>query len=343
MKTREFLRHVLGFLLFLTFITASFTSGYFIVRLFHFLSSDYLRYMVATIISILILGILGFIIHFFTKDKQRRLYFEIIDALRKIAKGDFNVYLDIRTNGRNEFIELIDHFNHMARELKQMEEMRQEFISNVSHEIQSPLTSITGFAKALQNNELPMEERNHYLSIIETESKRLSKLSDNLLKLTSLESEHHPFERKSYRLDQQIRRIILACEPNWIEKEIEMDVSLEKVVIMADEDLMSQVWINLIHNSIKFTPSKGRISVQLKESNDQAIIKISDTGMGISNKDLVHIFERFYKADQARQRSKGGSGLGLSIVKKVIEMHDGGIIVESAEGEGTTFTVSLPI
>ncbi|EKN71281.1 integral membrane sensor signal transduction histidine kinase [Neobacillus bataviensis LMG 21833] len=231
----------------------------------------------------------------------------------------------------------------MAKQLKEMEAMRQEFISNVSHEIQSPLTSIGGFAKALQYDELTNEERSHYLSIIETETYRLSKLSDNLLKLTSLESEHHPFERKSYRLDQQIRNIILASEPNWMEKELEIDVSLEKVQILADEDLMSQVWINLIHNSIKFTPSFGKIRIHLKNIDGKAIIKISDTGIGISKKDQVHIFERFFKADKARERSRGGSGLGLSIVKKITEMHNGTILVESEIEKGTTFTIVIQI
>jgi signal transduction histidine kinase len=297
--------------------------------------------MTATVISILIMGIVGYLWSFKVRSWHKNFYLEVINALKRIANGDFNVYLDYKTNQRNEFTPLIGHINHMAKQLKQMEEMRQEFISNVSHEIQSPLTSIMGFARALQYNQLTQEERNHYLSIIETESRRLSKLSDNLLKLTSLESENHPFERKSYRLDQQIRTIILACEPHWMEKEMDMDVSLEKVTIVADEDLMSQVWTNLIHNSIKFTPRLGRIHIHLHQADDKAIIKISDTGIGISKKDQVHVFERFYKADKARERSKGGSGLGLSIVKKIIEMHEGTVIVESEEGKETIFTISI--
>ncbi|MDF1998864.1 histidine kinase dimerization/phospho-acceptor domain-containing protein [Peribacillus frigoritolerans] len=151
--------------------------------------------------------------------KQVNIYLEIIDALRRIANGDYNVQLDFNMDKRNEITDIFNHFNHMAKQLKQMEEMRQGFISNVSHEIQSPLTSIVGFAQALQINKLTIEERNHYLHIIETESRRLSKLKDNLLKLTSLESEHHPFERTDFRLDQQIRTINLACKPKWLEPE----------------------------------------------------------------------------------------------------------------------------
>lgn len=327
-------------------ITVSFSGAYFIksslYQKLHLHLSHYIQYLGTTILGFIIFVGIGYSFAKVIRSKQRNLFKEIIDALRKIAKGDFNIQLETLKR-EDPFTTLIDHINHMAKQLKEMEAMRQEFISNVSHEIQSPLTSIGGFAKALQYDELTNEERSYYLSIIETETYRLSKLSDNLLKLTSLESEHHPFERKSYRLDQQIRNIILACEPNWMEKELEIDVSLEKVQILADEDLMSQVWINLIYNSIKFTPNSGKIRIHLKNIEGKAIIKISDTGIGISKKDQVHIFERFFKADKARERSRGGSGLGLSIVKKIIEMHNGTILVESEIEKGTTFTIVIQI
>ncbi|MGF6952658.1 two-component system phosphate regulon sensor histidine kinase PhoR [Neobacillus sp. B4I6] len=345
MKIKRFFQHVFGVVFFFVFVSFGFSAGYFIVsgtyQLFDFHTSDYLRHMASVITGLLTMSLVGFLISLFTRSRRRNLFHEVLDALSRISKGDFNVYLDLKAGKRNQFTSLIDHINHMAKQLKQLEEMRQEFISNVSHEIQSPLTSIMGFARALQYGQLSIDERSHYLSIIETESKRLSKLSDNLLKLTSLESKHHPFERHSYRLDQQLRTIILACEPHWIEKELELDVSLEKVIIIADEDLMSQVWTNLIHNSIKFTEKRGSIRVHLQQVDDKTIVKISDTGIGITKKDQIHIFERFYKADKARDRSKGGSGLGLSIVKKIIEMHEGTICVDSEEGKGTTFTITL--
>ncbi|MFE4898170.1 sensor histidine kinase [Peribacillus butanolivorans] len=128
-----------------------------------------------------------------------------------------------------------------------------------------------------------------------------------------------------------------------MQKELVIDVSLEKISVFIDEDLMSQVWTNLIHNSIKFTHYHGTITIRLQQIDDQAVIKISDTGIGISEKDQFHIFERFYKADQARERSKSGSGLGLSIVKKIIDMHEGSISVKGELGKGTTFTILVPI
>jgi signal transduction histidine kinase len=343
MRGNRFFKQMLGMLFFVTFISISFSAGYYIIELLPLRLTNYVRYLATIVTSIAIMILIGHLIHAIHHNKRVNIYLEIIDALRKIANGDYNVQLDFNMDKRNEMTDIINHFNHMAKQLKQMEEMRQEFISNVSHEIQSPLTSIVGFAQALQFNKLTIEERNHYLHIIETESRRLSKLSDNLLKLTSLESEHHPFERTDFRLDQQIRTLILACEPAWLEKELELDIALEKIPIVADQDLMSQVWTNLIHNSIKFTRHRGKITIRLQQIDGQASITISDNGIGISETDQFHIFERFYKADLARERSKSGSGLGLSIVKRIIDMHEGTISVKSELEKGTTFTILLPI
>lgn len=304
--------------------------------------NDYIRQLINLLLGFLILSSISFTVSMFKRPKHLAVFQSILDAMRRIAKGDFNVNLDVHPGPKNEIAVLVDSINHMAVELNHMERMRQEFISNVSHEIQSPLTSIRGFAKVLQNERLSSEDRLHYLDIIETESRRLSKLSENLLKLTSLESEHHPFEPKRYRLDKQLRNIVLACEPQWVEKAIEIEISLGEVNIVADEDLMSQVWLNLINNSIKFSPQGGTIGIQMQIYGSEAVIRISDTGTGIAEADLPHIFERFYKADKARNRSGGGSGLGVAIVKKIIDMHKGSINVQSTLGEGAKFMVSLP-
>jgi two-component system phosphate regulon sensor histidine kinase PhoR len=274
---------------------------------------------------------------------QMNWFLNMISAMKQLSKGDFNVTLEINPRYLGQIAPLVSSFNEMASELNHMEQMRQEFISNVSHEIQSPLTSITGFARALKSEDLLPETRNHYLDIIETESKRLSRMSDNLLKLTSLESKHHPFERKTYRLDRQLRHIILSCEPLWQEKNIEMDVELPEQIITADEDLLSQVWVNLLHNSIKFTSDGGTISIRLAKTDNRLRVEIADNGTGISEEAIPHLFERFYKEDKARDRSGSGSGLGLSIVKKIIDIHEGEVFAESHSGNGAKFTVALPI
>lgn len=267
----------------------------------------------------------------------------IIVALERIAKGDFQVRVDTPPFGSNTLVSgLANSVNQVAIELSQMEHLRQEFISDVSHEIQSPLTSIRGFAQALRDDHLSASERHHYLEIIETESTRLSRLTDNMLKLASLESEHMRIESKPYRLDKQIRTVLLACEPQWAGKSIEMDVALDELVVCADEDVLSQVWINLLNNSIKFTPEGGKISVEAHQQGSHVECTITDTGIGIPTEAQTHIFDRFYKADKSRERSCEGSGLGLAIVKKIVELHHGAIGVASQPGAGATFVVSLP-
>jgi two-component system, OmpR family, phosphate regulon sensor histidine kinase PhoR len=272
---------------------------------------------------------------------ERNVFNPIVEALEKIAKGDFSVRLDSANPDNQMMGVLANSVNKMALELEQMETLRQEFISNVSHEIQSPLTSIGGFAQALQNDQLGVEERHHYLAIIETESRRVSRITEDLLRLAALESEHAKFEPKPYRLDKQVRSLILACEPQWVEKGLEFNAALDEVEITADEDLLSQVWTNLIHNSIKFTPQGGKVWVDLRREGDAVEFKIRDSGIGIAAEDRARIFERFYKADRSRTRSNGGSGLGLAIAKKIVELHGGEIGVESDPGTGTTFSVKL--
>ncbi|VBB07131.1 Hypothetical protein LUCI_2375 [Lucifera butyrica] len=295
-----------------------------------------------------LLGLLGAILFFSLFQMKHMAQIKqalaaITAALEKISRGDFTTHLHLGFRVSEEVEALINNINKMALELNQMEKMRQEFISNVSHEIQSPLTSIRGFAQALHNDQLSSGDRLRFISIIETESIRLSQLSDSMLKLASLEAENSKITPVAYRLDKQIKNIILACEPQWTQKKIEMEGFLDQLEITADESLMSQVWINLIHNSIKFTPESGSIRVELHRQGENAVCRVSDTGIGMTEEDRLHIFERFYKADKARNRSQQGNGLGLSIVKKIIDMHQGNIHVESIVGAGTTFTVILPL
>lgn len=283
---------------------------------------------------------------FFKNGRKKQIEFlqSITDAMQQIARGNFNVNLrnfPDHENAHHPFGKIVDNINYMAKELGEMEQMRQEFVSNVSHEIQSPLTSISGFARALRNDTLDHDARLHYLSIIETESQRLSKISDNLLKLTYLESSQPPFELETYRLDKQLQQIVLSSEPQWMEKKIEMDFSLRETMITADKELLDQVWLNLLSNAIKFTPDGGTISLQICRINGKLTVKLSDSGIGIAEENRLHLFERFYKVDKARSRNKSGSGLGLSIVKKIIDMHHGTIRVKSKQHEGTTFIITF--
>jgi signal transduction histidine kinase len=270
-----------------------------------------------------------------------KLIKDTIEALERIARGDFSVFIRVEKN--NPFSGIAESVNKMARELGTMENLRQNFISNVSHEIQSPLTSIRGFAALLKNEELTAELKAHYIDVIETEAKRLSTLSDNLMRLSMLESNAQPLTFTFFSLDKQLKNAVLMLEPQWMAKNLEVSLSLEKIACSGDEGLLSQVWVNLLHNAIKFTPDAGRISVELAYEEGGIVCRISDTGAGISEEDRMHIFERFFKADKARDRALGGSGLGLSLVKKIVELHGGTVAAQSDPGKGSTFIVTLPL
>lgn len=343
------------FSLILIFITTllGLTSGYYIcIFIFGQLESipSYLIFIVQSLASAVIYFLVwkvNFYLHWKFANKHKRFdlsHFPIlsgaIEAMNTIASGDFNVL--VKTNKLDPFNEVADNVNRMAKELGSLEKLRQDFISDVSHEIQSPLTSISGFATLLKKGNLSENQISHYASIIETESKRLSKLSENLLRLSNLESEDNNLNLKKYKMNKQIESILLMLEPQWSAKNITLDVSLDETIICADEDLLSQVFINLLNNSIKFTPESGNIGVNLSSNENEIECKISDTGIGISPEDQPRIFERFYKADKSRDRSLGGNGLGLSIVKKIIDLHGGKISLTSDIGKGTEFTVWLP-
>lgn len=313
----------------------------------NFQPNDFLRQLINSAFGFILFACTMFVVSriFNPQRKQMDFFKSLNQALFQMAKGDFNISVTLPSEHDsapgNPFGELAQTIHHVAGELNEMEKMRQEFVSNVSHEIQSPLTSIRGFARALQSEGMSSENRVRYLRIIEAESKRLSRLSDNLLKLTSLESEHHPFERKSYRLDYQLRKTVLSFEPQWKEKSLTMEVSLDPIVIQADQALLDQVWQNLLGNAVKFTPNGGEIEVRLFQTCEEIVVSIADNGGGITEEAQSRLFERFYKADASRTRTNEGNGLGMSIAKKSIDMHGGKIEVESCVDRGSTFTVTL--
>ncbi|UKS28505.1 HAMP domain-containing histidine kinase [Paenibacillus sp. HWE-109] len=296
-----------------------------------------IRLLITILLLVLVIGSLCILIaaRFLVKPLQA-----LTKATKRLAKGDFDVELKMKR--KDELGILAQSFNETARELKQLEMMRQDFVSNVSHEIQSPLTSISGFAKALKLDHLvTAKNRERYLDIILRESDRLSRLSDNLLKLSSLESKHHPFVAKTFNLDEQIRQVVVSCEPLWSTKNIRIDLRLPVASkITADPDQLNQVWMNLLGNSIKFTPDGGKIGIELLAHSHTYTVVIKDSGIGITPDALTHIFVRFYKTDSSRNSM--GSGLGLAIVKQIIALHHGNIEVESAVGQGTMFTINLP-
>ncbi|WP_068500840.1 sensor histidine kinase [Paenibacillus kribbensis] len=266
---------------------------------------------------------------------------KLTEATRRIAAGDFNVKLNIKQKG--ELGTLARSFEEMMHDLQQLEQMRREFVTNVSHEVQSPLTSISGYAIALKQVDLPDHERSRYLDIIITEAARMSKMSDSLLKLSFLDSQSPQMRLVTLSLDEQIRRVIVAIQPQWSARNIQFELDLQPVKITADHDQLNQVWSNILGNSIKFSKDGGRIDVSIKQDIKNVMVRISDSGIGILPEDQKRIFDRFFKADRSHSRKYDGSGMGLAIVKQIVSLHQGDIRVESEYGRGTTFIVILPI
>lgn len=337
-------------LLWLFVVICSFTAGYFLtIPIYKIIGhpSEPVSYVLNGLILLAMLALSCFVFFFIIRYTQHGKVHDsfhdssfkaVNEAMNRIARGDFSVFLDPNDFGFNEYINSI---NTMAKELGSMETLRQDFVANVSHEIQSPLTSISGYIELLENDSTPPIQRKHYFNVIKAESDRMSQLSSNLLKLSSLDSGVAPLSVSQFDLDEQLQNTVIILDPQWSEKDISIAAKLDKVTVLADEGLLSQVWINLLQNAIKFTPEGGTIHVTLTQNNEKTICTIADNGIGIAPEDQRRIFERFYKADKSHERSIGGNGLGLSLVKKIVELHGGSVSVESEIGKGTTFTVTL--
>lgn len=262
------------------------------------------------------------------------------NAAKEIAKGNFEIELN-ESHRINEISEMAHHFNIMAQELRSIETLRNDFVVNVSHEFKTPIASIEGYATLLQDKTITEEEHDEYTAMIIGSARQLSMLSGNILKISKLENQEVISEKREYRLDEQLRQAILLLETMWEPKQMTLNIELKKVRYYGNEELMMQVWLNLLGNAIKFTQEGGEISVHLVPQHDYISIIISDNGIGMEKNVKKHIFEKFYQGDHAR--SAEGNGLGLSLVSRIINLCGGTIEVESELGEGSTFTVMLPI
>lgn len=264
----------------------------------------------------------------------------ISEASKRIAQGDFDIELPHGFQAR-EISELSQNFNTMARELSRTEMLRSDFIANVSHEFKTPLASIEGYASLMMDPDLSPEKRAAYAEKVAASAHRLSVLTEQTLLLSQLDNRDDLPEREAFSLDESLRRMVLAHELEWSDRNIEIDVDLAEVQIRAERNLLSLIWENLMTNALKHTPDGGRIGVSLHEEGGNAVVSIEDSGEGMPPEVLERVFERFYQGDSSR--SKEGVGLGLSIAKRTAKLHGGSISAKSEPGRGTTFTVVLPL
>jgi len=259
-------------------------------------------------------------------------------AHEQVQEGDFTVRLP--DNQPGEMGELMRSFNDMTEALGSTAYLQKDFISSISHEFKTPIASIRGFAKLLQMPGLAEEQKAEYIHLIAQESDRLSRLSETLLRLSALEQKTALASLATFSLDEQLRQVILRLEPTWSQKDIGWQIDLNEVSITSDQELLNQVWVNILQNAIKFSPEGSEIAVRVfREGN--AIVEIEDHGCGMTEEAQQRIFDKFYQADKSRKQE--GVGLGLSLVKRIVDMMGGSITVTSEVNVGSTFRVELPV
>lgn len=295
--------------------------------------------IIASVVSSIIIGTL---LSFIVGGLFLKPLVELIKATKQVSQGDYSVQVDMGWAEKHtvrELSDLIKVFNEMTRELNNNAMFNQDFIASFSHEFKTPLVSIRGFAQQLYNGNLTPEQQNEFSKIILEETEYLSELSTNTLLLTRLETTDI-ISKEEFSLDEQLRTCMLRLEPHWSEKNIDLSMELDEVKFFWNEQMLEHVWNNLFDNAVKFTPEGGSIFVSCHRSAGVITIRVRDTGTGIPQNALPHIFEKFYQADSSHATK--GNGLGLPLAKKIVEVCGGRIGVQSDLGKGTEFTVILP-
>lgn len=290
---------------------------------------------------LIVSNIIGFFVIFITRNISVKPLARVVRQIDELASGNFKVRLHFNPvlSMVPVFARLSDSFNKMAEELENTEMLREDFVNNFSHEFKTPIVSIAGFASVLERGDLPREEQEQYLAVIREEAMRLSDMATNVLNLTKIENQTILTDVSLYNLSEQIRACILLLVDKWEKKGLEFKVDFREYMISGSEELLKQVWINLIDNAIKFSPEGEIIEINIHEEHDRLSVLIINTGEEISEKNQKRIFNKFYQAD--RSHSTEGNGIGLAIVRQVVQLHHGTVSVQSEKGL-TMFCVTLP-
>ena len=333
-------RYVIFFVLIAFVVTCSF---YLFLRSFDFTREQIQENAILTFLNILFLSFIFCLID----GVQRKVMIErpvkkILAATEELARGNFKARAeDISViPGRNEFDMIAENINKMAQELSGIETLRTDFVSNVSHEIKTPLSVIGNYSTMLQSSDLSEEKRLEYAGAISDATGKLSELITNILKLNKLENQQIYPEKETYDLGEQLAECILGFEDIWEKKNIELNTDIDDGLrITADKELLSLVWNNLLSNAFKFTEPGDAVEVAAHSADGHVQVEVSDTGCGISEETGKHIFDKFYQGDTSHATK--GNGLGLALVKRVIDICGAEISVKSVLGKGTTFIVSF--
>jgi signal transduction histidine kinase len=265
----------------------------------------------------------------------------LVERMERLTRGDYKVRITVSDNPNqySNMKKIADGFNMLAEELENTEMLRQDFVNNFSHEFKTPINSIAGFAKLMKKKKLTDEQKEEYLSIIEEESLRLSSMATKVLNLTKVENQRILSGIDLCNVSEQLRKTILLSQNRWTEKNLKFEINFEEHFCEGNEELLKQVWINLIDNAIKFSPNDGRVSLDIKEKPECIEIIIANQGEEFTEEMKKHVFRKFYQGDQSH--ASEGNGIGLAIVKRVLELHHGSVVVSCANGM-IIFNVKLP-
>ncbi len=281
--------------------------------------------------------VLGTVISYFMSKFVLKASNRVVDGLEKLASGDFKERLYLGESKAH--VQLSDAFNKLAKELEDTKMLRADFINEFAHEFKTPIVSIKGFAELLTEEHLTNKQREEYINIIIEETTRLSDLAHNYLALTKIEKQNILTDKTEFNISEQIRSSLLLFERKWTQKNLDLALYGEEIAVTANEEMLKQVWINLIDNAIKFSNANGDLKISIGLADGCAKVVITNQGAVIDELDKNRVFEKFYRA----KNSKGteGSGVGLAIVKKIIELHGGSVDVESVNG-CTSFSITIP-
>lgn len=307
------------------------------VAAFEHTGNAYSLMWLTVLVSLVIGSTAAFLTIKYSMDPVGRL----VTHINRLASGDYRTRLDDKDflAGTPAFQPVTESFNKLAEELQNTEMLRSDFINNFSHEFKTPIVSITGFTKLLKRGNLTEEQQREYLDIIEEESLRLSAMATNVLNMTKIENQTILTDTTTFNVSEQIRSAILLLDEKWDKKQIELSADFDEYTITGNEEMLKQVWINLLDNAVKFTPDFGSVRVDLKANDGWLTVCVANTGSTIPPEKLGKIWNKFYQADESH--ASAGNGIGLAIVKKVTELH-GGTVRVTSENELTTFMVVLP-
>ena len=260
----------------------------------------------------------------------------LLDGMKKLADGEFSTRIDLGKVAGMKGVS--DTFNTLASELQKIEILRSDFVNNFSHELKTPVVSISSLIALMKKSGLSKDKQMQYMNIIEEEISRLTEMTTNILNLSKIENQGILTDKSHYNLSEQLRTCLLLLEKKWTKKSIDLDIEFDEFSVFANEDMLKQVWINLIDNAIKFSKKGGKLKISVEKEGKQTVVKISNEGIAIPEEDYQKVFHKFYQGQTVYK--KEGNGIGLSIVKHIIDLHEGEISAKSKDGF-TTFTVKL--